>query len=222
MVMNKILKSSLLALVVSAGLAGCATTATDLDLPQATAEAETYRSEFVVDPRDNGLTWAQQSQLAMIADEYKARGHGPLVISYPDGAGNQQAAMHAIAEARSFLYEAGLDWRQIAGGAYNATGQQNGALVFSFTRYRAVAPDCRGWSNLSMELNNRRSSRFGCFMAANLAATVADPRDLVAPRDMDAPDGERRQTVLDRYRAGQSTASERSDYESGAVSQVGQ
>lgn len=221
MVSKNMFKASLMALVVSAGLAGCATTATDLDLPQATARAETYRSEFIVDPRDNGLTWAQQSQLAMIADEYKARGHGPLVISYPQGAANEQAAMHAIAEARNVLYAAGLDWRQIQGGAYLAGGASNGALVFSFTRYEAVAPNCEGWNNLAMDLDNRHSSRFGCFMAANLAATIADPRDLVAPRTMDAPDGERRQTVLDRYRAGQSTASERSDYESGAVSQVG-
>ncbi|MEC9249455.1 MAG: CpaD family pilus assembly protein [Pseudomonadota bacterium] len=221
MVSQKIFKASLMALVVSTGVAGCATTATDLDLPQATAHAETFRSEFVVDPRDNGLTWAQQSQLEMIADQYKARGHGPLVISYPQGAANQQAAMHAIAEARNYLYAAGLDWRQIRGGAYDAQGAGNGSLVFSFTQYEAVAPDCRGWDNLAVEIDNRRSDRFGCFMAANLAATVADPRDLIAPRTMEAADGERRQTVLDRYRAGQSTASERSDYESGAVSQVG-
>ena len=57
-------------------------------------------------------------------------------------------------------------------------------------------------------------------MAANLAAMVADPRDLVAPRTMGVGDTGRRLDVIERYRAGESTASERSEHESGAVSNV--
>jgi len=222
MVQKKTMKIALTALAMGLGLAACSTTPQGLDLPQPTAEAELFRSEMVIDPRDNGLTWAQQNQLAAIATEYKSRGHGPLVISYPQGAGNEQAAMLAISNARSFLYEEGLNWQQISGGAYHAEGQQNGALIFSFTRYRAVAPDCpQGWGDMASEFDNQHNARFGCFMATNLAAMVADPRDLIAPRTMETGDTARRQTVLDGYRRGESTASERSNYESGAVSSVG-
>ncbi|MHA6287506.1 CpaD family pilus assembly protein [Maricaulis sp. CAU 1757] len=193
----------------------------NLGLPQADAVAERYRAEFAVDPRDNGLTWAQRDVLAAVADEYKARGHGQLVISYPQGGQNEAAAIDAIAEARSYFYERGIDWRAIAGGPYDARGQSNAAVIFSFIHYRAVAPDCdQGWENLAIEWDNQAHSRFGCATAANLAAMIADPRDLLAPRDMDPVDASRRQTVLDRYRAGESTASQRSDYESGAVSDV--
>ncbi len=215
---------ALIGLASLVSLGACATSVpTGLNVPQATAVAETYRAEFVVDERDNGLTWAQQGVLASVAAEYKARGHGPLVISYPQGSANEDAAIGAIAEARNFFYEQGIDWRMIAGGAYDARGQRHGELIFSFTRFAAQAPrECDGsWDNLAMEFDNQHHASFGCALAVNLAAMVADPRDLVAPRDMEPGDTGRRQAVIDGYRAGESTASERSDYESGAVSRVG-
>ncbi|XBQ14831.1 MAG: CpaD family pilus assembly protein [Oceanicaulis sp.] len=196
-------------------LAGCASQA-PAPLPQASAVPETVRVEMAVDPRDNGLTWSQIDLVSALASEYKARGHGPLVISYPRGAGNAEAAIDAIAAARTQFYEAGLDWRQIAGGAYDASGRASAPVIFSFTRYQAVAPDCEtGWGDLR---GRDAWDSFGCATASNLAAMVADPRDLVSPRGMDAPDADRRQTVLDRYRQGQPTASTRGDGESGAVS----
>jgi pilus assembly protein CpaD len=211
------------ALTCLAALAACASTAPspDLGLPQASAAPSTFRSEMRIDPRDNGLTWAQQDQLAAIAAEYRARGHGPLVISYPQGAANQDAALGAVAAARTYLYERGIDWRMISGGAYDARGARQGQLIFSFRRYVAVAPDCATqWDNLAREPDNQHHANFGCAMAANLAQMIADPRDLLAPRTMGAADTGRRQTVIDHYRAGESTASQRSDHESGAVSSV--
>ncbi|WP_339743355.1 CpaD family pilus assembly protein [uncultured Maricaulis sp.] len=220
------LKSSakllLIALFGSVTLAACSTTPVGLDLPQPTAVAETYRADMAVDPRDNGLTWAQQGMLSAIATEYKVRGHGPLVISYPQGAANEDAAIGVIAASRTYLYEQGLDWRQIAGGAYDARRQGNAAVIFSFTRYRAVAPDCmQSWEDQRPDFDNRHSERFGCSLATNLAAMISDPRDLIAPRTMGPSDAGRRQTVLEGYRAGESTTSERSDHESGAVSTIG-
>ncbi len=203
------------------GITACSSVPTDLDLPQATAEAELFRADMPVDPRDNGLNWSQLGLLEAVADEYKTRGHGPLVISYPQGAANEEAAMLAIANARTVFYEAGVDWRQISGGPYDARGHGDAAVIFTFTRYRAIAPDCpQGWPNMARNLDNRHEARFGCAMAANLAEMVSDPRDLIAPRDMGPSDTGRRQTVMDRYRAGESTTSQRSEYESGAVSNV--
>lgn len=204
-------------------LTACATPAdTSISsLPRATAEAETMRFDMPVNPADNGLTWAQIDAISVLADEYKARGHGPLVISYPQGGSNEQAAMQAIALARTQFYDAGIDWRQITGGAYDARGLGHAPVIFSFTRYRAVGPDCEpGWDYLATEFDNVRHRRFGCAMAANLAAMIADPHDLIAPRGQEPSDSGRRQTVIDRYRAGQNTATERGDSESGLASQV--
>ena len=198
-------------------LAGCASA--PQPLPRATAAPETVRVSMDVSARDNGLTWNQIDVINAVATEYKARGHGPLVISYPQNAGNADAAISAIAEARTQLYEAGLDWRQITGGAYEAGGRTSAPVIFSFTRYQAIAPECdTRWNDMANVRANENCPRFGCATANNLANMVADPRDLVAPRTMDGPDTGRRQTVLDNYRQGESTASQRSDRESGAVS----
>ena len=198
-------------------LAGCASA--PQPLPRATAAPETVRVSMDVSARDNGLTWNQIDVINAVATEYKARGHGPLVISYPQNAGNADAAISAIAEARTQLYAAGLDWRQITGGAYEAGGRTSAPVIFSFTRYQAIAPECETrWNDMANVRANENWPRFGCATANNLANMVADPRDLVAPRTMDGPDTGRRQTVLDNYRQGESTASQRSDRESGAVS----
>ena len=208
---------------LAAGLlaSACATPSNDQGLPQATAEAEMVRYEVTFYPQDNGLTWEQIDGLTAVADEYKARGHGPLVISYPQGAGNQEIAMAGIADARSLLFEQGLDWRQLVGAPYDASGRPMAPVIFTFNRYRAVAPNCDvGWDDMTREFDNLRHRRFGCAMEANLAAMVADPRDLITPRDMEPGDTGRRQTVIEGYRAGQNTATQRGEGESGAVSQV--
>lgn len=205
-------------LIAASALLATACASAPEPLPRASAVAETVRVEMAVDPLDNGLTWAQQDLIAGVATEYKARGHGPLVISHPEGGPNQDAVIAAIAEARTALYGHGLDWRNIAGGGYQAGGH-GGPVVFSFMRYRATAPNCQqGWENLARQRPGERWSEFGCTTASNLAAMVADPRDLITPRNLDAPDAGQRQRVLDGWRAGEDTASQRSDTEQAAIS----
>lgn len=206
--------------VLAAGFAltACAVNA-PRELPRASAAPETVRVEMPVDPRDNGLTWAQIDLIAVLATEYKSRGHGPLVISYPQNAPNAAAAVDAIAEARTRLYDHGLDWRQIAGGAYEAGGRADAPVVFSFTRYQALAPDCPGgFEDMTNSRGDDSWANFGCATATNLAAMIADPRDLSAPRGFDAPDAARRQTVLDQYRQGVATQSASTGADDGTVS----
>jgi pilus assembly protein CpaD len=50
---------------------------------------------------------------------------------------------------------------------------------------------------------------------------VANPRDLIAPRDMEGGDATRRATVLDNYEQGKPTAAQKTADQSGAVSDVG-
>ncbi len=201
------------------GLVLTACASAPAELPRASAVPETVRVAMDVDPRDNGLNWSQIGLIETLAAEYKARGHGPLVISYPQNAGNAEAAVAAIAEARTRLYAHGLDWTQIAGGAYEAGGQIQAPVLFSFNRYQAVAPDCpERWNDMTTAPPGRHWPRFGCATAANLAAMIADPRDLETPRSFGAPDTGRRQTVLETYRRGEPTGTQRTSDESGAVS----
>ena len=56
--------------------------------------------------------------------------------------------------------------------------------------------------------------------AANIAAQIANPQDLLRPRDMTPADAQRRATVLGKYRAGEVTSSARDDQAAGAISRA--
>jgi pilus assembly protein CpaD len=62
---------------------------------------------------------------------------------------------------------------------------------------------------------------FGCSVQQNIAAMVADPKDLVAPREMGPGDAVRRATLVKQYETGAVTAAAKSQDQSGAVSTVG-
>lgn len=76
--------------------------------------------------------------------------------------------------------------------------------------------------NLGYSPDNTMSPNFGCAYQRNLAAMIADPRDLLGPRAESMGDAERRATVLGKYRRGEPTQTTRSQDESGVVSNVGQ
>jgi len=65
-----------------------------------------------------------------------------------------------------------------------------------------------------MTYMNRPSANLGCATQHNLAAEIADPRDLVAPKPLGTVDAARRLTIIDKYRQGDVPR------QSGAVSQV--
>jgi len=91
----------------------------------------------------------------------------------------------------------------------------------SYIRYQAHAEACGDWSvNLASTSANHRSPNFGCATQHNLAAMVADPRDLLAPdSSVGQPDAQRRLTVLDKYRKGDPTPAAKTAI--GGVTQIG-
>ena len=88
-----------------------------------------------------------------------------------------------------------------------------------FERLATETPDCNGgWDNLTSTNGNGVSMHFGCAIARNFAAMLADPRDLQGPRLVTPADAGRRAMVLDNYRKGALTASAKDDQASGTVS----
>jgi pilus assembly protein CpaD len=94
-------------------------------------------------------------------------------------------------------------------------------VLASFTALQAKGPDCEGgWGNLTSTRNNGPSTHYGCAVTANLAAMIADPRHLLAPAAIQPSDGDRRQTVLGKYKKGDVTSSSLDQQASGAVSRA--
>ena len=101
---------------------------------------------------------------------------------------------------------------------YDATS--SGAPVkITYRTLVAVGPDCRkGWDDMAATGSNRNYGHFGCAASANLAAMIADPRDLQHPAAEDPSDATRRGVTLGKYRKGEQTSAAKDDQASGAVS----
>jgi pilus assembly protein CpaD len=149
---------------------------------------------------------------------YRAYGHGPLILSTPNGA-NDNTARTAQA-ARMALVDKGVPYAAISGATYDATGRAGAPIMLSFSRYEAVAPACKPvWAeNIAMTFTNQVSENFGCSLNANVAAMIADPADLKGARPIDPRDAARRDVVLDKYRQGQPTGAVRSEDERVTIS----
>ncbi len=70
-------------------------------------------------------------------------------------------------------------------------------------RYLAIAPDCPDWSQPpAPDFNNLTSHNFGCADQSNLAAQVANPRDLAQGQDLAPQKGDAATRPVTAYRTG--------------------
>lgn len=181
---------------------------------------DTVVMEVRLSPAEQGLPYYQVNKVRNFMSDYKSRGHdhGPLVVSVPSGSPHAGQFEASVKQALAIAYDYGV--KDISRNDYDSNGSPEAPMVLAFTAYRAIPPKCR--SLATIDLTDSRSNdpqpMFGCATQANLAAMVADPADLLGIRRADPIDTLRRTEVLNKYRAGESTATERSQDESGAVS----
>lgn len=187
-----------------------------------TVDAQAATLTIPVAPDSVSLSDSELAALDGFAARYKAVGHGALALSIPSGAPNRDAAARAAAEVETRLDALALGPETVRLSHYRASGAAKDApLILSFTRYVATPSPCGNWSaDAAFNPRNVTSPNYGCATRNNLARMVADPADLVRPRAMDPADAARRGEVIDRYRRGETTQSERAEEESGAASQV--
>lgn len=199
---------------------GMRAVATPADLHQIQVSEGAERIEVPVASGDVALSASDRARLQQFAGGYLRYGHGALVLSTPSGGANADAASILANETRRALVDAGVSYAAVAGSSYDASARANAPIIVSFARYEARAPECAPlWEqDLAHQSNNQPWASFGCATQANLAALVEDPADLLRPRAEAPRDAGRRDTVLDRYRAGQPTHAERSNDERVAIS----
>jgi pilus assembly protein CpaD len=219
--MNMTRFASLLRASLAATALALAACASPINGPEA-AFNPMLRFPINVEPRmatlhiayDRGVDQGANAQLARFAKDYLDRGAGSIAVSASPA---QPQAPSEIAER---LVSYGIPRNKILIGNQDTFGAA-GDVKISYIRYEADAPACGNWSvNLGDVSSNKPSPNFGCATQHNLAAQVADPRDLVSPWPLDPDDSTRRLTVLDKYRKGESTISEKTAAQSGAVSTV--
>jgi pilus assembly protein CpaD len=167
-----------------------------------------------------GLSPAQVQGLTALAARWRDEGEDAIVLQAPHGGADPALAVRAQADAQALLLSLGVPQAGVRLAAYDAADPKAPLLV-SFSRYQAKAIACgRQWDDLSATRDNTVQSNFGCAVAANMAAQIAHPADIVHPRNWDEPSADRREAVLGKYAQGKITAADEDSSKSGNVSKV--
>ncbi len=161
-----------------------------------------------------GLLPDDAARLDGFVADYLSRGSGSISVSAPAGADSTAALSYFGAR----LFAMGVPRSRIIVGTHDGADAR---VEIGFIAYATRTDTCGDWSdNVAKTYDNRTSKNFGCSVQQNIAAQVADPRDLIEMRPTDPSDAARRSAVIDNYEKGKVTASDKSKDQSGAVSEL--
>ena len=154
---------------------------------------------------DQGISSADQARFANFVSAYEAHGNGSIAVSAPAGA-NSQATIGFFAQR---INDMGVSKDHILVSTHDAPdGDQR--VEINYVSYEAHTGKCGDWSdNLSYTADNLTPKNFGCAVQQNIAAQIADPRDLMQQRPTGDASAERRATVIQNYEQGKITSAEK-------------
>ncbi len=209
--------------VLAAGLAaaGCASMSGEIEAPvtplsRYVLQVEPGLDRIALAVHDQGLSSNQHAALRDLAARYGASGSGQVRIESP--AGDDPVAVEQAWAVRAFLQASGVPGDRIQMAAYNAPDPRAPVLA-GFETIRAHVPDCSAEArNMGARMSNQSSGGFGCAITANMAAQIADPRDILGARPMTPADSGRAAVVFDNYRRGQISSTPQEPLVNGRVS----
>lgn len=219
---KRALVSTAAVLAAAFALSGCASTmggdasAPMTPLSRYSLQVEPGLDRIALAVHDQGLSSNQQVALRGLAARYGASGAGHVRIESP--AGDDPVAVQQAYAVRSFLQAAGIPEDRIQMAAYAAPDPRAPVLA-GFETLRASIPDCAAESrNMGTRFSNQSSGGFGCAVTANMAAQIADPRDILGARPMTPADSGRAAVVFDNYRRGQISSTPQEPLVNGRIS----
>ena len=161
-----------------------------------------------------GLDPASMTGLERFARDYLRNGNGSVRVSTTR---RLPQAANVVADR---LVDLGVPRNRIITGVDDVPNAGD-EVKLTFIGYQARTEPCGDWSsNLGYTSANTPPPNFGCATQHNLAAMVADPRDLATPKPLGPDDVQRRLTILDKYRKGETTIAEKKEEQSGAVAKA--
>jgi pilus assembly protein CpaD len=184
-------------------------------------EVEPSPLELKLGPHAAGLSPTQVEAMRDFIARWNDADRGMITIKAPSHAPNPAEVYRTAAAAHDFLVSQGVPSDAVQMVGYDGGGDPQSPVVVGFLRYMAKGPVCgTNWGNLANSFGNDEYKEFGCSVTANIAAQIANPADLLHPRDMTPSDASRRQAVLDKYRQGTTTSTAKDAQANGAVSTV--
>jgi pilus assembly protein CpaD len=146
------------------------------------------------------------AKLDHVVQDYLTQGDGSLSVSAPEGPDSSEA----ITFFGERLAQMGVARSRILVGTHPVTDGDR-RVEIGFVSYVAHTRPCGDWSkNANNDDSNLPMPDFGCSVQHNVAAMVANPRDLDQPRRFDdGPDAVRRATVMGHYEKGEVTQADK-------------
>lgn len=214
------------------GLSACASAALHppVTAPSAGLEMDQWRDQVRVQVQADeillavhaaGVSTNQDAALRALAGRWLDAQAHDIVIAAPTGDADAADAGRMAAQVRARLIAYGAPGARVRIDGFDASAQPGAPLRVAFERQVATGPRCgQSWENLSATRENAVHENFGCAIAANRAAQIANPEDLIRPRDSDPIDAGRRDVVLGKYRKGEVTSSARDDQARGVIARA--
>lgn len=203
---------AVLAMAAAALLAGCA----NRDSVVVGSIPDDYRTNhpIVITEKDKtldlpvaasaqGVSKMQRQALAGFLDGYDTGEAPVLTIAAPSGSANERAAGKVAREFVRLAAASGVRPDRIAMAHYQASPDELTAPVrLVYSSIQAQTGKCGRWPKDVLDTaDNKHYANFGCSYQNNLAAQIANPADLMGPRQQTSIDASNRKTVIDRYRS---------------------
>lgn len=177
--------------------------------PIVVTEAE-QSVDIPVASTDRRLNTAQRDMIRGFAQNYGSRATGPVYLLTPEGSPNSNAARQLRGQVRAELSARGIASSKIVNSSYVTLDAKDAAPIrLTFVGTTAMTSQCGQWpKDMINDFSNQNYYNFGCATQNNLAAQIANPEDLVAPRGMTPIDATRRNAAIKEYRERTSTIEE--------------
>jgi pilus assembly protein CpaD len=165
----------------------------------------------------DGMSSEDAAKFDSFLTDYRLHGNGSLGISVPSGASSRTAITYFGERAAA----SGISRDKILVSTHDAANGDRRVDV-SYIAYTAHTQSCGDWSeNESFTLDNQTPKNFGCSVQQNIAAMVADPRDLLGPGGQGPVDTARRAAVLDHYEKGEITQADKHTFDKATEQSAG-
>jgi pilus assembly protein CpaD len=163
--------------------------------------------EVFVSARNSRLDARSVEDVRQFGRDYMQNGQGPLVAYLPSD-GNPAVVQNGLGGIRQALSGGGASGRlQIA--HYQSSAGPSAPIKLAYARLKADTATKCGYegedivpTRLSVNGANQSNFNFGCSFQKNLAAQIADPRDLIRPRQEGPVDADKRLAGIERIREG--------------------
>lgn len=158
--------------------------------------------DLPVGASDRGMTQMQRVALLGFLADYDRSAAPVLTILVPAGTPNAVAASEAGRDFARLARAKGVPGGRVLISSYQPASLDVSAPIrVAYTAMKAQTGPCGRWPEDLLESSeNKHYANFGCSYQNNLAAQIANPADLLGPRQQTTIDAENRGKVIDDYR----------------------